>query len=292
MHRHFSTLTALIVTAAVSVAGCSQNRSQPSAETTAPNQLPTVVETTGDGTVVVQDQGQKVSVRLACVVPSGQTPAESSLLATLLPPGQAVQVRVISPGTEPIRAELFLGNRPVGLQLVEEGEAMVDPAVLTDCPETASRYWQAQIAAQQDRQGLWGQYDLRVATPIELAPNLTLPVQATAGNCPPSIDLWAFRWGFEGGADHTVRVDMREIAAQPPRLVQSSDTAVVFAAPVQSAYADCAGRARSEQMTMYSVNFQNGQVQFSLDLQGDGDRKVIYQGVSANRPYIYWQATE
>lgn len=83
---------------------------------------------------------------------------------------------------------------------------------------------------------------------------------------------------------------MRALAAQPPRLIQSSETAIVFAAPVQPAYADCVGSARPEQMSMYGVNFQEGQVQFSLDLQGNGNRKVIYQGVSANRPYVYRQA--
>lgn len=80
-------------------------------------------------------------------------------------------MRVVSSDkAEPSRAELFLGNRPVGLELVEEGEATVDPTVLTDCPETASRYWQAQVEAQQERRRLWGQYDLRVVPPLRCLP--------------------------------------------------------------------------------------------------------------------------
>lgn len=293
MHRSSLSLIPAIVLTGLSLAGCSQNRAQSPAETTVPNQLPTVVETTGPNTVVVRDREQEVAVMLACVTVPPQTSAATGPLTALLPSGQAVQMRVVSPDqADPVRAELFLGNRPVGLQLVEQGDAMVDPTILTDCPETASRYWQAQIEAQQERRGVWGQYDLRVGTPVDVAPNLTLPVQATAGNCPPSVDLWAFRWGFEGGADHTVRVNLREIAAQPPSLLQSSDTSVVFTAPLQPGYAKCVGSARSEQMTMYAVDFREGRVQFSLNLQGDGTRKVLYQSVSANRPYIYWQATE
>ncbi|MFQ4135341.1 thermonuclease family protein [Nodosilinea sp. PGN35] len=256
------------------------------------NQLPTVVSITGGQTLVVRDRGRDVATTLACIAVPAQPAAATDRLTSLLPAGQAVQMRPVAERDGQTVAELFLGNRSVGLELVQAGVAMVEPSATADCADAAEGYWQAQIEAQQNRRGLWADYDLAISAPIDLEPNLSLPVQADSGQCPESVDLWAFRNGFEGGANHIVVVDLPQIATAPAEPTAAIAGQVVFTAPLRSQFSQCSGSATAEQMAMYQAEFADGQVRFTLNLTGDGTREVLASGVSVDRPYAFWRAAE
>jgi endonuclease YncB( thermonuclease family) len=289
MYRKFLPLTALLLTSAL---GCSPASTVSQAPASAPNQLPSVVRVTGGNTLVVQDRGQEVPTTLACVAAPPQASADTALLSSLLPAGQAVQMRQVGERGDQTVAELFLGNQPVGLRLVQEGAAMVDPNAIADCPDTAELYWQAQIEAQQNRRGLWADYSLKVTAPIDLEPNLSLPVQASSGECPEAIDMWAFRKGFEGGADHIAVVNMPQVSSSPVRQISSTADEVVFATSLRPEFSQCSGTARSDQMAMYRADLDEGELRFTVDLRGDGRREALHTGVSADRPYVFWRALE
>ncbi|WOD41540.1 thermonuclease family protein [Nodosilinea sp. E11] len=288
MQRRCLPLTAFVLIAAF---GCSTPSSlAPGGD--APNSLPTVVRITGGHSLVVQDQGQAVATTLACIAVPAQADAATDRLTSLLPAGQAVQMRRVADRDGQTVAELFLGNQSVGLGLVQAGVAIVDSTATTDCANTTEGYWQAQIDAQQNRRGLWADYDLAIAAPMDLEPNLALPVQTDSGQCPESLDLWAFRNGFEGGANHIVVVDMPQIATALAQQVATTADQVVFTAPLRPEFSQCSGSASSEQMAMYQAEFAAGQVRFTLNLTGDGTREVLASGVSVDRPYVFWRAAE
>jgi hypothetical protein len=126
-----------------------------------------------------------------------------------------------------------------------------------------------------------------------VAPNVQIPVTATAGNCPDTVDLWAMSQGYEGGADHTVVVDFPAIALGPTDLLPAADQRVVYVAPLREEFAACVGTAESEALAMYVFYLENGSVHFTLNLEErDGTFDIRYADVSANRPYIYWRAAE
>ncbi|WP_199336843.1 thermonuclease family protein [Oscillatoria sp. FACHB-1407] len=133
------------------------------AQTQPPNALPTVVST-GDGdTLRVRDRGQVITVRIACTdaperaqVPWGDRAA--ARLRQLLPPGQAVQLRVVDIDRYGRTVgEVFLGNEPVGVILVREGLVAVYRDYLSGCPDTDDLYLQAEAQARQQRRGLWSE---------------------------------------------------------------------------------------------------------------------------------------
>jgi hypothetical protein len=132
-----------------------------------------------------------------------------------------------------------------------------------------------------------------VADPRMIAPNVWFEVEAEAGNCPATVGLWDFLLGFEGGADHTVIADTAAITTLPVEIIQAEDRRIVYEAPLQEEFAACVGTARSEQLAMYSFEFAQGQVRFTLDMTDDqGFRQIRYADVSSQRPYIYWRAAE
>ena len=124
-------------------------------------------------------------------------------------------------------------------------------------------------------------------------PNVQIPVTATAGTCPDTVDLWAISQGYEGGADHTVVVDFPAIATGPTDILPAADQRVVYLAPLREEFAACVGTAASEALAMYSFYLEDGNVHFTLNLEErDGTFEIRYADVSANRPYIYWRAQE
>lgn len=70
-----------------------------------------------------------------------------------------------------------------------------------------------------------------------MAPNVQIPVTATAGICPDTVDLWAMSQGYEGGADHTVAVNFPAIAAGPTDILPGADQRVVYVAPLREEFA-------------------------------------------------------
>jgi hypothetical protein len=127
----------------------------------------------------------------------------------------------------------------------------------------------------------------------QVQPNFQFNVQRQAGTCPQTVGLWEFMLGFEGGADHTVVPDTQAIASAPAKLVKSEKKRAEYEAPLRKEYATCVGQANSQQLSAYNFQFRNGKVYFRLDVsRDDGYREILYQGVSANRPYIHWRAAE
>lgn len=126
-----------------------------------------------------------------------------------------------------------------------------------------------------------------------MEPNVQFSVATESGTCPETIGLWEFGLGFEGGADHTVVVDTQAVANQPAELVRSESQRVTYKAPLKPEYANCVGMAQSEYLSMYTVSFGGGEVQFDLDLTNrDGFLEIRYADISAHRPYVHWRAAE
>lgn len=130
-----------------------------------PTRLPTIVST-GDGdTLRVQDQGQTLTVRLACIdAPElAQTPwgeRSAARLRQLLPPGQEVRLRTVERDRYGRTvAEVYLGDRSVNLALVEQGYAVVYRDYLSGCEESRVAYLQAENQARQQRLAFWAQSD-------------------------------------------------------------------------------------------------------------------------------------
>ncbi len=129
----------------------------------AQNALPTVASV-GDGdTLRIRNQGKTITVRLGCIdapeiaqKPWGEQ--SRNRLRQLLPPGQAVQVRELSLDRYGRTvAEVFLGNQPVNLQMVKEGQAVVYRQYLSGCAANKDQYLQAEAQAKQKKLGFWNQ---------------------------------------------------------------------------------------------------------------------------------------
>lgn len=134
-------------------------------------------------------------------------------------------------------------------------------------------------------------YDPAVST--EIRPNVWLEVAAESGTCPELVGLWEFTTGFEGGADHTVVADIAAIAARPVQTIRAETRHITYEAPLIEAYVTCQGSARSEYLSMYAIDFDQGKIRFDLNLSDDdGFRELRYADISANRPYVFWRAAE
>ncbi|PSN18218.1 hypothetical protein C7271_13690 [filamentous cyanobacterium CCP5] len=126
-----------------------------------------------------------------------------------------------------------------------------------------------------------------------MEPNMRFEVVAESGTCPETIGLWEFALGFEGGADHTVVVDTQTVASQPAQIVLSGPQRVLYEAPLKPELASCLAVARSEYLSMYTITFGEGKVQFEADLTNrDGFLEIQYADISAQRPYVHWRAAE
>lgn len=157
-----------------------------------------------------------------------------------------------------------------------------EPAI-SDSPQTASPVPEASVGGPADYPG----------DRTFMEPNVQFPVAVESGTCPEAVDLWEFGLGFEGGADHTVVVDTQAVASQPAELVRSEPQWVTYKAPLTAEYADCVGMAQSEYLSMYTVSFAGGEVQFDLDLTNrDGFLEIRYADIAAHRPYVHWRAAE
>lgn len=127
------------------------------------NAVPTVVSV-GDGdTLRIREVGQVTTVRLACIdsPERAQSPwgkQSTARLKQLLPPGTAVQVRMITRDRYGRTvAELYLSKQSVNLQMVKEGQAVVYRQYLNGCAATKDQYLQAEAQARKQRLGFWNQ---------------------------------------------------------------------------------------------------------------------------------------
>ena len=121
------------------------------------------------------------------------------------------------------------------------------------------------------------------------APNVTLNIQRSSGNCPQKIGLWWFVLPYEGGAEHTVVADTRAVA-DSSKLVSSTKQYVEFVSPLRDDYASCVGKTQAQEYNFYSVQFKNKQAYFRVDLRkiNEPAKEITYKTVTASRPYVRW----
>jgi micrococcal nuclease len=146
------------------------------------------VASVGDGdTIRVKTSDRILTIRLACVdapemkqQPYGA--AAASRLKQLLPIGLPVSLII---GGKDVHgrtvAKVFAGNTSINLSLVQEGQAVVYPQYLKECPELRDRLLSAEASAKARRLGFWVQPNpvmpwdyrkgVRTATPGALIPS-------------------------------------------------------------------------------------------------------------------------
>ncbi|MEP0911806.1 thermonuclease family protein [Leptolyngbya sp. GB1-A1] len=159
------------------------------------------IVSTGDGdTLRVNQNGQTITIRLACIdSPEASQPggeAAANRLRQLLPQGQAVQVI-------PVDADrygrtvgvVFANGRSVNLQLVQEGYAVVYQQFLSNCPNSRNELIAAENQAKAARRNFWAQanpvmpWDWRQGQrPAPSSSGRSAPAQPAA-NFPPCVNL-------------------------------------------------------------------------------------------------------
>ncbi|MHC5762348.1 thermonuclease family protein [Nostoc sp.] len=128
------------------------------------NNLTATVVSLGDGdTIRVKTGNKTVTVRLACIDapemkqnPWGQQ--SSTRLKQLLPVGQAITIRAVETDKyKRLVAEVFVENRSVNLNMVQEGQAVVYRQYLKGCPQSKDSLLQGENTAKQQRLAFWNQ---------------------------------------------------------------------------------------------------------------------------------------
>ncbi|MEH2033858.1 MAG: thermonuclease family protein [Nostoc sp.] len=161
------------------------------------NNLTATVVSVGDGdTIRVKTGNKTVTVRLACIDapemkqnPWGQQ--SSARLKQLLPVGQGITLRAIETDKyKRLVAEVFVENRSVNLNMVQEGQAVVYRQYLKDCPQSKDSLLQGENTAKQQRLAFWSQanpvmpWDFRHRATQKTTSQAIQPQQQN--NCDPS----------------------------------------------------------------------------------------------------------
>lgn len=122
----------------------------------------TVVSTIDGDTLQVNQNGQTITVRLACIdAAEGEQPggtAAADRLRQLLPQNQAIQlIQVDTDRYGRTVAAVFANRQSVNLRLVREGQAVVYPQYLSRCPNSRNDLLAAEEEARSHRRGFWAQ---------------------------------------------------------------------------------------------------------------------------------------
>lgn len=127
------------------------------------DQRSALVISVGDGdTLQVQSNGDRLTVRLACIdapetnQPGGAQAADR--LRQLLPRGAAIALRVVDTDRYGRTvAEVYQNGRSINLQLVSEGQAVVYRQYLAGCASTQADFLSAENTARTQRLAFWSQ---------------------------------------------------------------------------------------------------------------------------------------
>jgi endonuclease YncB( thermonuclease family) len=117
----------------------------------------------GETVQVKNDANQTITVQLACIDVPQRIPHSQSIVATqrlkeLLPSGIPITIRSVEEHKNSrLFGEVFVGNRSVNLQMVEEGKAIVDRKTLDHCPENEEKFVIAETNAKKKKIGIWQQ---------------------------------------------------------------------------------------------------------------------------------------
>ncbi|BDI20691.1 hypothetical protein ANSO36C_64930 (plasmid) [Nostoc cf. commune SO-36] len=161
------------------------------------NNLTATVVSVGDGdTIRVRTGNKTVTVRLVCIDapemkqnPWGQQ--SSARLKQLLPVGQAITLRPVETDKyKRLVAEIYVGNRSINVNMVQEGQAVVYRQYLKGCPQSKDSLLQAENYAKQQRLAFWSQanpvmpWDFRHRTAQRATSQAIQPQQQN--NCDPA----------------------------------------------------------------------------------------------------------
>jgi len=126
--------------------------------------------------------------------------------------------------------------------------------------------------------------------PIAVAQsNASIAVASTSGRCPQSVGISITNRQYEGGMETTVIAETSEIAGAG-RFVSSGQKFVNYSAALKQEYTSCIGRSKAMRGEYpYKLEFQNGQVNFIVDLRHISKTSQISRvRVISSRPYVQW----
>lgn len=146
------------------IPGCSSSPQATNTDITSANTTPAEVINTGDGdSLKVRSQdGSSNKVRVGCIDSPEYSqeygPEAGQRLKALLPSGATIELREIDTDQYGRTvAEVYSEGKSVGLQLVQEGYAVVYHRYLDGCSATADQYVAAEGEARSQRLNFWSQ---------------------------------------------------------------------------------------------------------------------------------------
>ena len=144
--------------------GCNPPPSNTSTVNAPPETTTHTVIRVGDGDTlnVKSPDGTSIKVRVGCIdTPESSQeygPEAGQRLKTLLPSGATIELREIDTDQYGRTvAEIYAEGKSVGLQLVQEGYAVVYQRYLDGCSATADQYVAAEEQARLQRLNFWSQ---------------------------------------------------------------------------------------------------------------------------------------
>jgi hypothetical protein len=130
--------------------------------------------------------------------------------------------------------------------------------------------------------------------------DVVIPIHTESGHCPDQIRFWEEVRFYEGGVEHAVTLDIAPLARDAAQFMETQERVIIYAAPLQSEYANCSGWVDSfsevhAENLAYNVWFQWGHVYFRFDLDylGTADSTGIsHQSIRSGRPYLRWSRAD
>lgn len=121
----------------------------------------TVVNVIDGDTTIINIQGKRTKIRLACIdamesnAPMGEE--STSLLKNLIPIGTKVRLNIVDTDRyQRLIAEIFVEDNLVNALMVEEGKALIYRKYLKNCPDSMEELQYAEKQAKQNKKGFWG----------------------------------------------------------------------------------------------------------------------------------------
>jgi endonuclease YncB( thermonuclease family) len=158
--------------------------------------LATVVGVAGGNQITVKDNaGKTATFKLACISTQiWYNSVATQKLKELLPATTPVVIRSIEADENGNKlGEVFLDNRSVNLQMVADGNAIVERNSLQYCPENKSQLLIAETNAKNKRLGLWQKLENNLNSNIDKSNVQTLEGKLIYEELPPTMSIRAYR---------------------------------------------------------------------------------------------------
>ncbi|BAZ39002.1 nuclease [Calothrix sp. NIES-4101] len=158
--------------------------------------LATVVGVTGGHQITVKDNGGKTNtINLACIsTQSWYDSIATQKLKQLLPAKTPIVIKNLGVDENGNNlGEVFLDNRSVNLQMVVDGNAIVDKNSLHYCLENRSQLLIAEANAKNKRLGLWQKQESNSNSNLHNSQIKTLQGKLIYEEIPPTRSVRAYR---------------------------------------------------------------------------------------------------